>query len=203
MKDLGWDINIITKTWSNAGGDSQWGTDANWNPNGIPDASQDTYFTNTGLTANGTVTLGADRSVNSLSFDTTTNFTIGGAAGSLTIASGNISRTSTSSGTQTIARPIVLGNNGVWDIAGSGQLTVSGAISGSYSIRKNRLRHFISLRCKYIQRRYQPFKWHFIFLRRKHCQHRFQRSLFNNSSFHRWNAQHQRRCIYQFWHNKY
>jgi autotransporter-associated beta strand protein len=136
MKDLGWSIIDLTKTWSNGGGDSQWGTNTNWSPNGIPDASQDTYFTNTGLTANGTVTLGADRSINSLIFDTTTNFTIGGAAGALTITSGNISRTSTSSGTQTIARPIVLGANGIWNIAGSGQLTVSGAISGSHSLEK-------------------------------------------------------------------
>ena len=117
MKDLGWTINFITKTWNNGGGDSQWGSSMNWNVSGVPDATHDVYFTNSGIAANGTIMLGGDRSVNSLNFDTTTSFTIDGSAGSLTIASGFIGRTTQSSGSQTITRPIVLGQQMPYSIS--------------------------------------------------------------------------------------
>lgn len=136
MKDLGWTITTVTKTWTNWGNNLQWGTDANWDANGMPNAAHSVYFTNLGIVANDIITLGGDRSVNSLFFDTTTSFTIDGASGTLTISTGFLSRANTSSGTQTISRPIALGANGLWDINGSGSLSVTGAISGAYSLDK-------------------------------------------------------------------
>ncbi len=71
-----------------------------------------------------------------MTIDTAVSFTIGGAAGTLTLNSGYITRTSASSGTQTIARPLTVGGNTVWDIAGSGSLTVSGSLTATNSITK-------------------------------------------------------------------
>jgi autotransporter-associated beta strand protein len=76
-----------------------------------------------------------DYPVSSLSFDTTTSFTIGG-WGTLTIATGSLTRSAASAGTQTITIPVALGANAVWNLAGSGQFIVSGAISGNYSLEK-------------------------------------------------------------------
>ncbi|HEY4759285.1 MAG TPA: autotransporter-associated beta strand repeat-containing protein [Thermoguttaceae bacterium] len=136
MKDIGWTINTVTKTWSNGAGTLEWGTADNWSSSGMPSSTQATYFTNAGLSSGNTVNLGSSRSVGSLFFDTTTNFTIGGASGTLTLATGSLSRTASSSGTQTIARPIALGANAVWYIDGSGEFQVTNWISGGYSLEK-------------------------------------------------------------------
>ena len=54
----------------------------------------------------------------------------------MTIATGSFSRSAASAGTQTITQPVILGANAVWDLAGSGQVIVSGEISGDYSLEK-------------------------------------------------------------------
>jgi autotransporter-associated beta strand protein len=136
MKDMGWLIDTVVKTWSNGAGTLLWGAAGNWTSSGVPTAAHSTYFTNSGITTNDTITLGADHSVDALLFDTTTSFTIGGATGTLTLASGTLSRSKTSSGTQTIARPLALGADAVWYVDGSGQLSITGAISGNYYLEK-------------------------------------------------------------------
>ncbi|MBN2577766.1 MAG: hypothetical protein JXB10_02155 [Pirellulales bacterium] len=134
MNDLGW--NTVMKTWTNGAGGKTWGTSGNWTPANIPDSSRTASFTNAGLSAGDTITLGGDRSVRNLIFDTTTSFSIGGGSGALVLATGDLTRTASSSGTQTVARPVILGSDAVWDVAGSGQLTVSGLLLGAYPLEK-------------------------------------------------------------------
>jgi autotransporter-associated beta strand protein len=133
MKDLGW---VVLKRFNNGTASLSWGAADNWDYSGVPDDMNRVLFTNTGIDDGYTVDLGGDRTVNSLSFDTTRNFTIGGSSGTLTLTSGGLTRTASSSGTQTIARPVALGANGVFDIAGSGLIEISGVISGNYSLEK-------------------------------------------------------------------
>jgi hypothetical protein len=128
MKDLGWTLDTTTKTWSNSAGNLQWATDNNWNPSSMPNAIQKASFTNAGLTSGVTVNLGGDYAVGGLSFDTTTTFSIGGTSGTLTIGPGGITRSSSSSGTQTISRPINVGANTV-SVAGTGSLILSGGVT--------------------------------------------------------------------------
>ncbi len=135
MKDLGWTLDTAAKTWNNSSGDWQWSTDNNWNSNGAPVAIQTASFTNLGLIASAEVVHDGDFPVSSLSFDTTTSFSIGG-WGTLTIATGSLTRSAASTGTQTISIPVALGANALWNLAGSGQFIVSGAISGNYSLEK-------------------------------------------------------------------
>jgi autotransporter-associated beta strand protein len=136
MKDLGWSLDTADKTWSNSTTSLQWGSDNNWTITGVPDATHTVSFTNLGLSSGDTIILGGNHSTGYLLFDTTATFTIGGTSGTLTIATGSINRSAASAGTQTIARPVALGANAVWDIAGSGSLIASGAISGNYSLEK-------------------------------------------------------------------
>jgi autotransporter-associated beta strand protein len=130
MEDLGWTVPT-TKTWTKGGGTLSWANTANWSPNGAPDATWDVLLDGSGLADGDVLDIGGDQSVNLLSIDSTAGFTIGGASGTLTIVKGNLARSAASSGIQTIARPVTLGTSAIWDIAGSGRLAVSGAISGS------------------------------------------------------------------------
>jgi hypothetical protein len=134
MNDLGW--NTVMKTWTKGAGTLQWGTAGNWAPSSVPDSTKTASFTNTGLSPGDTIILGGNRSVGSLLFDTTTNFTIGGTSGTLSLATGGLTRTAGSSGTQTIARPVALGANAVWEIAGSGRISLTGTLSGNYTLEK-------------------------------------------------------------------
>jgi len=125
---------VWSSTWDNGGNDLQWGTVNNWDPDVVPGASQTACFTNLGLSSGNTITLGGDRSVHDLLFDLTTSFTIGGDSGNLTLATGNLTRTASSSGIQTIARPVVLSASGVWNVlAGSGELKLTNTITGAGS----------------------------------------------------------------------
>jgi autotransporter-associated beta strand protein len=133
LKDLGW---VVLKSWNKGAGTLTWGSANNWDYSGIPDDMNQVQFANTGLNGGDTVDLGGNKAVNSLKFDTATSFTIGGSSGTLTILSGSLVRTAASSGTQTIARPVALGANAVWNVAGSGELDMTSAISGNYSFEK-------------------------------------------------------------------
>ena len=70
-----------------------------------------------------------------LRFRARVNFTLGG-SGSLTLGSGYLTRSPGASGTQTISQGVILDANGMWYIAGAGQLAVSGPISGAFSLEK-------------------------------------------------------------------
>ena len=130
FKDLGWSI-ITTKTWSKGGGTLNWGDAGNWNLGGVPDITNRVTFANTGLAAGNTVSLGVSRTVDAITFDSTVTFTVGGTGGTLTLQKGNLTRTAASAGTQTLARPVALVASGTWDVAGSGQLVVSGMLDNS------------------------------------------------------------------------
>jgi autotransporter-associated beta strand protein len=130
MKDLGWSV-LTTKTWTKGAGTLSWADAANWGPNGAPDATWDVTLTGAGLAGGDVLNLAGNQTVNLLSIDASTSFTVGGSSGTLTIAKGNLMRTAASAGTQTIARPVALGASAIWDVAGSGQLAVSGAVSGT------------------------------------------------------------------------
>ncbi len=130
MEDLGWSV-LNTKTWTKGGGTLGWVNAANWSPDGTPDATWDVLLDGSGLADGDVLDIGGNQSVNLLSIDSTAGFTIGGASGTLTIVKGNLTRSAASPGVQTIARPVALGTSAIWDIAGSGRLAVSGAISGS------------------------------------------------------------------------
>jgi autotransporter-associated beta strand protein len=137
MRDLGWTITV-TKTWDKGAGTLNWGDGNNWNDNGAP-APTDTvaFFTSSGLASGDVVNLNGGASVGSLSLDTTVDFSIGG-AGNLSLTRGLIVRSGTSSGTQTLASPVALSNVPCyWHIEGTGQLLVSGAVSGSGGITKS------------------------------------------------------------------
>jgi autotransporter-associated beta strand protein len=126
------------KTWSKGGSSVAWSNGANWGPAGVPTSTCDATFTNAGLTDGDVVNLGGDQTANSVIIDGSKSFTLGGTGGKLTLANGYLSRSAASSGTQTIACPVVLGANAVWDIDGAGELSVSGPVSGEYSLEKRK-----------------------------------------------------------------
>jgi autotransporter-associated beta strand protein len=131
MKDLGWDV-VTTLHWTHGAGTLNWTDAANWdNPSAPPDATWDVVLTSAGLADGSTLNLGGNGSVNVLTIDSTAGFTLGGASGTLTIVKGNLTRTAASAGNQAIARPVALGASAVWDIAGSGELAVTGGLSGT------------------------------------------------------------------------
>ncbi|MBM4020535.1 MAG: hypothetical protein FJ288_19830, partial [Planctomycetes bacterium] len=130
LKDLGWSV-LTTKTWTRGAGTLSWADAANWGPDGAPDATWDVVLGGAGLADGDTIDLAGNQSVNVLAIDGGVGFTLGGASGTLTIVKGNLTRTAAAWGVQTISRPVALGSNAVWDIAGDGQLAVSGVVSGS------------------------------------------------------------------------
>ncbi len=125
--------------WDNGGGNNQWGTANNWNPNAVPTSSSDVQFNATANTATvGNITLGADRAANSLIFNNVDDsFSISG-ANALSLTSRTITRTAGSSGNQTLSFTSLTPQNAwdagwTWNINGSGSLTISSAISGGYA----------------------------------------------------------------------
>jgi autotransporter-associated beta strand protein len=135
MKDLGWTV-IGTKTWSKGAGTLNWIDAANWGPSGVPDQNWNVSFTTTGLSSGNVVDLGGDHVINTLTIGSIVSFTLGGETGTLSVNRANIVRTPASSGTQTIARPVVLGADALWDVSGAGQLRLSGPVTSAYSLSK-------------------------------------------------------------------
>ncbi|CAM2831177.1 PEP-CTERM sorting domain-containing protein [Rariglobus hedericola] len=112
-----------TFTWDGGGGDSNWETANNWNPNVAPghSSSGDNFvFAGTTRLSNDANSGGWD--IGSLTFNSTAGaFTLGG--GTLTIGSGGVTNNSTS--TQTINNQITLAANQTWTAA-SGAITSTG-----------------------------------------------------------------------------
>lgn len=84
---------------------------ANWSPLGshVPGSGDDVIF-GTGFVS-GNPNLNGSRSVNSLTIDSSSSFSIVGNPGdSLTVLSDSLTRTAASSGTQTFAAPVLLGD---------------------------------------------------------------------------------------------
>jgi autotransporter-associated beta strand protein len=137
-------------TWDGGGANASWGTANNWNPNGLPvfDGTQ-TITLGTGFGSGTTMTLDGNRYISSLVINTTTGFTIAaGTGGTLNLRSGNVTRQDVggTEAVQTISAGMVLGDptgvaayTGIWNIAGSNSLNITGNIGeagGSRGINK-------------------------------------------------------------------
>lgn len=122
--------------WDNSNANNAWNTGANWSTGTVPISSSNVQFnaTETDAIVNDIALAGA-RTANSLTYnDVDDTFSIINGSGNrtLTLTSGDITRTAASSGTQTIANStLALGASSIMDIAGSGNLTISAAITGS------------------------------------------------------------------------
>ena len=131
-----------TYTWNGKGDSPNWDDPfispdigyANWAPFGphLPGNGDDVIF-GTGFVS-GDPNLDGSRSVNSLTIDTSSSFSIVGNPGdSLAIFSGNLTRTAASSGTQTFAAPVLLGNGpqSAVDLSleGTGSVVFSGGLN--------------------------------------------------------------------------
>lgn len=122
--------------WDNSNADNAWGTAANWSTSAVPTSASNVQFnaTETDAIVNN-ISLASARSANSLTYnnvDDTFSIINGSGSRTLTLTSGDITRTAGSSGTQTIANTtLALGGSSVMDISGSGSLTISAAVTGS------------------------------------------------------------------------
>lgn len=129
---LGWSQVV----WDNGSGDYQWGTAANWSTNTVPTAASNVRFNATDDDATvSDISLGANRSANNLTFNNVNDsFSLVNGSGSrtLTLTSGDITRTTGSSGTQTLDfATLALGGAAAMNIGGAGQLTINAAIVNS------------------------------------------------------------------------
>ncbi|HKP01764.1 MAG TPA: autotransporter-associated beta strand repeat-containing protein [Chthoniobacterales bacterium] len=140
-------------TWDGGGANASWGTANNWTGNALPvfDGTQ-TITIGTGFASGLTMTLDGTRYINDLVINTTSGFTLAaGTGGTLNLRSGNITRNDIAGteATQTISAGMILGDptgvaayTGIWNIAGSNSLNITGNIAeagGSRSITKTGL----------------------------------------------------------------
>lgn len=126
--------------WDNGNGNNRWGTANNWNPNDVPGAASNVQFNATDDNATvSNIQLRANFSANSLTFNNVNdNFSLINGTGSrtLTLTSGDITRTAGSSGTQSLAfTTLALGGDAAMSIAGSGSLAIASAIIDSGGAR--------------------------------------------------------------------
>ena len=123
-------------TWSSTGTATLWSSTLNWRSATVPPlptASDDALFG----AAFGTpaVTLDVSSTIRSLRISTTSAFVLAPTnASTLTLVTGSVSRSAVSSGTQTLAAPMVLGASGVWAIDGGGALVMSGGVSSGTNL---------------------------------------------------------------------
>ncbi|HSI15575.1 MAG TPA: autotransporter-associated beta strand repeat-containing protein [Chthoniobacter sp.] len=141
---------IATKAWTaqiwdNGGGNTSWGTAANWNPDGVPASGADVTFGTAGSEA----TLDMNRIVGQLTFNAASDFTVDRPAGSdytLTINSGiTVALPGRVNRSYSISAPILLGGDNVWNLgnnfqgSNTGNVSISGGIGetgGSHSLTK-------------------------------------------------------------------
>lgn len=126
--------------WDNGNGNNRWGTANNWNPNAVPGAASNVQFNATDDNATvSNIQLRANQVANSLTFNNVDdNFSLINGTGSrtLTLTSGDITRTAGSSNTQSLAfTTLALGGDAAMNIAGSGSLTISSAVTDSGGAR--------------------------------------------------------------------
>src|SRR6266566_4863456 len=118
----------INYTWSGATGDN-WDASSSWTPSGVPDDTSLVTFPTIGSYMQIDRSFLAPLYANSLSFNTTTQYSINNyytGISSLHVKSGTITRTAASSGTQTIDPHLMLGANAIWTINGGGALVFDG-----------------------------------------------------------------------------
>lgn len=126
--------------WDNGNGNNRWGTANNWNPNAVPGAASNVQFNATDDNATvSNIQLRGNVSANSLTFNNVDdNFSLinGNGSRTLTLTSGDITRTAGSSNTQSLAfTTLALGGDAAMSIAGSGSLAIASAIIDSGGAR--------------------------------------------------------------------
>ena len=133
-----WDTNAASGAYTNwtVGGNSG-------NPLSLPEFNDDVQFGSdfVGGAFAGDPQLNVDATVNSLQIShDSSQVILADAGGTLTLFSGQLTRSATSSGTQDITANIELGADGLWQISGDsgspGRLDIGGAISGAYGLTK-------------------------------------------------------------------
>jgi fibronectin-binding autotransporter adhesin len=136
--------------WDGGGANASWGTANNWNPNGLPLFDGTETITLGGALPSGTtMTLDGTRYISDLVISTATGFTLAaGTGGTLNLRSGNVTRQDVggTEAVQTVSAGMVLGDptgvaayTGIWNIAGSNSLNITGNIGeagGSRGITK-------------------------------------------------------------------
>lgn len=123
----GTSLKGATYTWDGGGGDGNWSTANNWNPDGAParTAGHNLVFAGTLNTA--TNANNGGWSVNSLTFHSTAGaFTSSG--GTLTIGSGGVTNHSTA--TQTLNNQFTLGASQTWNAASGAIVTGTSQLAG-------------------------------------------------------------------------
>lgn len=126
--------------WDNGNGNNRWGTGQNWSTNSVPNAGSNVQFNSTDDNATvSNIQLRANYSANSLTFNSVNdNFSLINGTGSrtLTLSSGDITRTAGSSNTQTLAfTTLALGGDAAMNINGSGSLVITSNIVNSGGAR--------------------------------------------------------------------
>ncbi len=123
-------------TWTGGGDNANWDNlllnpprYANWGDVNVLPGTNDAVTFGSGFSS-GNPNLNGSRSVFQLNVDTTVPFTIAGNPGDvLTLGAGGLTRTSASSGTQTIAVPIQISADQSWTLNGSGAIALNGGLS--------------------------------------------------------------------------
>jgi autotransporter-associated beta strand protein len=133
-------FSFAQTVWDNGNGNNAWGTGANWSSNSVPVAGSNVQFNATDDNATvSNITLGGNRVANSLTFSNVNdNFSLinGSGSRSLTLTSGDITRTAGSTGTQTLAfATLALGGDAAMNIAGAGSLIISSDVINSGGTR--------------------------------------------------------------------
>ena len=129
-------LSFAQLVWDNGGLNNRWGTATNWSTNVAPTSTDNVQFNATDDDATvSNVELRAARVANSLTFnnvDDTFNIINGTGTQTLTLTSGDITRTAGSTGAQGLTfTTLALGGDAAMDIAGSGTFTISSAITGA------------------------------------------------------------------------
>lgn len=133
-------LALAQVVWDNGNGNNRWATGNNWSTNNVPTGASNVQFNATDDNATvSDIQLRGDRAANSLTFnDVNDNFGLvnGTGARTLTLTSGDITRTAGSSNTQDLSfTTLALGGDAAMNIAGTGSLTILSSIVDSGGAR--------------------------------------------------------------------
>ena len=135
--------------WNNGGGDSLWGTAANWSNNPLPTSTTTLTFDSTFVRTDQTISLGnTTRAIGTLTFSSALNYTLNNGtnrfqgstagtnftqSGAGTVALGAATRTVTVDNTGTTTFSGLVSGTGGLTKSGTGTLTLSGASANTYT----------------------------------------------------------------------
>jgi len=129
--------------WDGGGGNNNWGTANNWNPNGVPGSGSDVEFDNTFVNPlPATIRLEGNRDAATVTFDTADDLSLVNGSGSrrLRLHSGSVVQTASSSGVQSFAfNQLDLRATTTFNVNGANGFSISSVItesSGSHDVIK-------------------------------------------------------------------